>query len=100
VEINTPYPRIRNDAEFAVRLNTVRPGRPFVTIDLSEDGRTGLTVESAEEIDRLIRAATEAKRLLAGASAAADLDHAIAADVDEQTAPARPGDLDDADGER
>jgi hypothetical protein len=59
--------------------------------------------EIAEEIRalrKLAETAEDVARQLEARQAAADLDRAIAADLDEQTAPTRPGDLDDADGER
>lgn len=64
MQINTPYPGVRDDGDYEVRLNTYRPEHPFAIISLSEDHQTGLTIESVDEADRLIKAATEAKRLL------------------------------------
>jgi hypothetical protein len=64
MQIWTPEPDV-GDGEFAVRLNPGEASRnPFAVIDLSEDGGTALVMQSAEECDRLIRAAEAAKQLL------------------------------------
>lgn len=63
MQIWYPGPEVRDDGDYAVTRN---PGKshPFVIITLSDDGRTALIVQSAEEADRLIKAAVKAKRLL------------------------------------
>lgn len=61
VDIDTVYPR--DDGDYAVDTN---PGskRPFASIRLDEDSRLELTIESPADADRLIIAATTAKRML------------------------------------
>lgn len=74
--------------QFKVELGAAASDHPaYIVIGFDKTHDVVLFLDNPARCDALIAAATEAKRLLAGASAAADLDHAIAADVDEQTAP-------------
>ena len=65
MQIWTPTQQPRQDGEFAVHLNPGN-GEPFAVIALSRDGQSALTMESAADCDRLVRAAVQAKSLLLG----------------------------------
>lgn len=63
-------PQVRQDGDFTVTVNgssMKKGGAGFAVIDLDELGNVQLTFDTAEDIDRLITAAREAKRMLTAA---------------------------------
>lgn len=77
--------------QFKVELGAAASDHPaYIVIGFDKTHDVVLFLDNPARCDALIAAATEAKRLLAGASAAADLDRAIAADVAGQTATRVP----------
>jgi len=70
MQLQLSRPSIRQDGPYDVYVNgsgMKRGGDPFAVIQLDDDGRVDLTFDTPEEIDRLIVAAADAKRLLLAA---------------------------------
>jgi hypothetical protein len=69
MQIWTPTEQPKDEGEFDVHFNPGGKSDPFTVIRLSEQGGSALCMQSVDECDRLIRAATKARELLATAAA-------------------------------